>query len=164
MSESEQIQQLRLEFLTKTQQLVDDCVYYRNLAITLGAKPEQMTDEYDRKLCATGLVDKREFAEVIQEKERFWKNWYEQEDKIRELEQANKSLIQDNVEWNEAYSLLHSERNVVAGVAEGLKSDVKSLLELKSQAIAEKKYLRNGKMPTLRLTIDISDEKEGTDV
>lgn len=47
-----------LEAIGKQQPLVDDAVYYRNLAIMLGAKPEQMTNAYDRDLCAKGIDDK----------------------------------------------------------------------------------------------------------
>ena len=34
---------------------VDEVIYYRNLAITLGAKPEQMLNEYDKALCSKGI-------------------------------------------------------------------------------------------------------------
>ncbi len=130
-NESTQIQKLRLEFLTKTQQLVDDCVYYRNLAITLGAKPEMMADEYDRKLCEAGLIDKQEFSEVIQEKERFWKEWYEQEEKIKNLEARAKImpvLRYDTVNGGICVDEVATER---------------------AQAIAEEKYLRKGQMPAV---------------
>lgn len=38
-----------------TQHLTDSAVHYRNLAIVLGAKPEQMMGEFDRKLCEDGI-------------------------------------------------------------------------------------------------------------
>lgn len=37
------------------QNAVDKVCHYRNLAITLGAKPEQMEGEFDRKLCEEGI-------------------------------------------------------------------------------------------------------------
>lgn len=37
------------------QQHVDDAVYYRNLAILLGAKPEQMVNKFDKHLCEIGI-------------------------------------------------------------------------------------------------------------
>lgn len=37
------------------QNAVDKICHYRNLAIVLGAKPEQMLGDFDRKLCADGL-------------------------------------------------------------------------------------------------------------
>lgn len=37
------------------QSMVDDNCYYRNLAIRLGAKPDEMTNDYDRKLCRKGF-------------------------------------------------------------------------------------------------------------
>ena len=37
------------------QRAVDEVCHYRNLAIHLGATPEQMRNEYDRKLCRDGL-------------------------------------------------------------------------------------------------------------
>ena len=46
---------LRDEYLTNTCEMSDNVVYYRNLAIVLGAKPQQMANEYDRKLCAEGI-------------------------------------------------------------------------------------------------------------
>ena len=37
------------------QELVDRVCYYRNLAIILGAKPDQMMSKYDRWLCDRGI-------------------------------------------------------------------------------------------------------------
>lgn len=37
------------------QSFIDAAAYYRNLAIVLGAKPEQMRSRYDRDLCEKGL-------------------------------------------------------------------------------------------------------------
>lgn len=41
----------------RDQGFVDDVCHYRNLAIALGAKPEQMRNRYDRGLCEKKLVD-----------------------------------------------------------------------------------------------------------
>jgi hypothetical protein len=38
-----------------TQKHVDHCIYYRNLAIVLGAKPNQMLTDYDKELCEKGI-------------------------------------------------------------------------------------------------------------
>lgn len=38
------------EYRERTQKWVDNVCHYRNLAIQLGAKPEQMLSEYDRNL------------------------------------------------------------------------------------------------------------------
>jgi hypothetical protein len=40
---------------TYAQNAVDKICHYRNLAIVLGAKPEHMIGEFDRKLCAEGI-------------------------------------------------------------------------------------------------------------
>lgn len=38
-----------------TQKHVDHCIYYRNLAIVLGAKPNQTLTDYDKELCKKGI-------------------------------------------------------------------------------------------------------------
>lgn len=42
--------QLR-ERVTQAQATIDACVHYRNLAIHLGAKPDDMIGRFDRELC-----------------------------------------------------------------------------------------------------------------
>ena len=42
------------------EEATDRTCHYRNLAITLGAPPNQMLDAYDRKLCADGIKDSEE--------------------------------------------------------------------------------------------------------
>ena len=46
-----------IEDRDKFQRYTDGIVHYRNLAIDCGAKPEQMLNAYDRKLCEVGLGD-----------------------------------------------------------------------------------------------------------
>lgn len=41
----------------KDQTVLDHAVAYRNLAIFLGAKPDQMLDAYDKSLCEGGTMD-----------------------------------------------------------------------------------------------------------
>lgn len=83
------------EHIDKTQKLVDDCVHYRNLAILLGAKPDQMVDSYDRELCRKGLdegPDKHHFtmAEVLEGK---LAEWDEHDALIEEIAQLKHDLL-----------------------------------------------------------------------
>jgi hypothetical protein len=43
------------EHIRITGNYIDAVCHYRNLAIVLGAKPEQMTSDYDRWLCERGI-------------------------------------------------------------------------------------------------------------
>lgn len=44
------------DWTLREQKMIDSICHYRNLAITLGAKPEQMLDQWDRDLCIQGLT------------------------------------------------------------------------------------------------------------
>ena len=67
------------EKLKDDQERVDAVVYYRNLAIVLGAKPNQMRGESDSKLCEMGIDpddDEGGYSvsmnDVIHENEKLW--------------------------------------------------------------------------------------------
>ncbi len=53
--EAEELRRQLAESKAAETRRVDATVQYRNLAISLGAKPEQMVDRYDRGLCECGL-------------------------------------------------------------------------------------------------------------
>lgn len=44
------------DWVLRDQKMLDAICHYRNLAITLGAKPEQMLDQWDRDLCVQGIA------------------------------------------------------------------------------------------------------------
>lgn len=67
------------EKLKDDQERVDAVVYYRNLAIVLGAKPNQMRGESDSKLCEMGIDPDDDgggysvsMNDVIHENEKLW--------------------------------------------------------------------------------------------
>lgn len=76
----------------RDQRWVDEVVYYRNLSITLGAKPEDMSCKYDKWLCEKGLGDtdpnERTFADERADMQESW----EFEEKYLELLIENQAL------------------------------------------------------------------------
>jgi hypothetical protein len=77
-----------------TQEHVDRLIHYRNLAIVLGAKPENMLGDYDRKLCERGIDPNEEMhgmgantSEQLGELKNLW-------DKVEELENQLAMAIQ----------------------------------------------------------------------
>lgn len=70
------------------QALIDAVCYYRNLSIVLGAKPEQMRGEQDRKLCEVGIdpnVDMQGMGMNFAEELRWLRTAWDEAEKFREL-------------------------------------------------------------------------------
>ena len=94
-----------------TQRFVDHTIYYRNLAIKLGAKPSQMEDKYDRSLCERGpaALDERayktspSFSEEVAEHEEYW-GAMEQAQSERDAALASASEAQKRLATVEAHA------------------------------------------------------------
>ena len=51
------IKNIEPPYMEATQEFIDTICHYRNLAISLGAKPDDMTNSWDRKLAESGIGD-----------------------------------------------------------------------------------------------------------
>lgn len=69
-------------------------VHYRNLAIVLGAKPEQMLGQYDRKLCESGInpddTSNGYYLSINEELDNLKLLWQENEELREELDKLKK--------------------------------------------------------------------------
>lgn len=81
------------KLLDEIQHHVDDSVYYRNLCIRLGAKPEQMVNSFDKNLCKEGLGEETSWTDDL---ETAWDIVEKCEKELRELEKVVENLNPDN--------------------------------------------------------------------
>lgn len=89
------------------QDYMDRCIYYRNLAIDLGAKSTEMIDDYDKGLCEKWASyqndDDHRFQWERDEQKAAWKQLEDAEAEIKRLtvclEQANKQFEHFEREW-----------------------------------------------------------------
>jgi FtsZ-binding cell division protein ZapB len=76
LAERDSLREENARLQERDQRWIDDVCHYRNLAILLGAKPEQMVSQWDRDLCEKGIeVDRAtdalmDVAEVWDDNER----------------------------------------------------------------------------------------------
>ncbi len=85
--------------------LVDDAVYYRNLAIMLGAKPEQMTNVYDRELCVKGIdTTPNDYADTMADQVQAYRAAWDAVDELKEM------LIERTQQLREAEAKLAQAR------------------------------------------------------
>lgn len=103
------------EKLKDDQERVDAVVYYRNLAIVLGAKPNQMRGESDSKLCEMGIDpddDEGGYSvsmnDVIHENEKLWDAAGEAHELRAQLATAREA-IQSTVDLLESSRKAHSK-------------------------------------------------------
>jgi hypothetical protein len=85
--------------------LIDAVCHYRNLAIVLGAKPEQMTCKYDRELCERGINPNEDMGglgnnvtDSLLDLKDVWDDLAELEDKLAMARQVSGELC-DKCGW-----------------------------------------------------------------
>lgn len=106
------------EYTAASQRWVDEVCYYRNLAIANGAKPTEMLNERDRRLCVDGLAD---FADAAQERAEIIELWDQvdaaeaavaRDTKVREIVERPRfsaRLNADKIACFDAIAVLYAE-------------------------------------------------------
>ncbi len=82
-----------------TQRFVDHVCHYRNLAIKLGAKPENMLGKYDRDLAAQGVSDDMDGVEDTPE---LWDELEAAEARVRDVEADYDNAHEYRVKYRDA--------------------------------------------------------------
>ena len=82
-----------------TQRLVDHCVHYRNLAISFGAKPEQMLSEFDRNLATNHAADMAENFDFDTDSTEAWELAERAEAALADLRERVRGFLNERVFW-----------------------------------------------------------------
>jgi len=104
----------RDEARNDSQGMVDAVIYYRNLAISYGAKPEQMRGASDKKLCESGdfeFDDPHSFSlrDSVEEQEAMWSAVSERDLARAELAKSEAACAEMRAVLSESYKGMDKE-------------------------------------------------------
>lgn len=126
------------EKLKDDQERVDAVVYYRNLAIVLGAKPNQMRGESDSKLCEMGIDPDDDgggysvsMNDVIHENEKLWEAVGEVAELRAQLATAREDALEEAARACADEASEYDENSEAGAVAMDCEARVRALKKTK---------------------------------
>ncbi len=107
--------------------LGEDARHYRNLAIVLGAKPDQMLNQFDRDLCEQGI-------DPTNTSGGYHISWNDEMEALRELWEENERLTKERDEARARLRMVEEQHQDWGFIHDILKADVLSLMKGRDEA------------------------------